>query len=104
MTVLIATEFGIRELENEELEAYLAAKTVSEAEALQQFTAEMRTYRNQLLMQCDWIELPSAVARESAESLATWATYRQALRDVTNQEGFPSSIVWPTKPGVINGN
>ena len=27
-----------------------------------------------------------------------WATYRQALRDIPAQEGFPYDIVWPTKP------
>lgn len=27
-----------------------------------------------------------------------WATYRQALRDIPDQEGFPYDIVWPTKP------
>ena len=99
MTILIANEFGTRELEGEELEAYLAAKAVSEVEALEQYAFQMRNYRNELLAQCDWTELPSAAARESAESLAAWAAYRQALRDVTNQEGFPSNIVWPTKPG-----
>jgi hypothetical protein len=98
MTILIATEFGTRELEGEELETYLAAKAVSEAEALQQLSAQMRIHRNELLMQCDWVELPSAATRESAESLAAWATYRQALRDVPDQEGFPATIDWPTKP------
>ena len=27
-----------------------------------------------------------------------WASYRQALRDITAQEGFPYSVIWPTKP------
>ena len=27
-----------------------------------------------------------------------WATYRQALRDITEQTGFPYSMIWPTKP------
>jgi hypothetical protein len=29
---------------------------------------------------------------------AEWATYRQALRDVTAQSGFPYEINWPVKP------
>jgi|688.fasta_scaffold1790439_2 hypothetical protein len=98
MTILIATEFGIRELEGEELDAYLAAKAVSEAEALQQLTTEMRNYRNELLMRCDWIELPSAAARLSAEKITSWLAYREALRDITTQAGFPSEIQWPTQP------
>jgi hypothetical protein len=27
-----------------------------------------------------------------------WRTYRQALLDVPQQDGFPTSITWPTKP------
>ena len=33
-----------------------------------------------------------------AETQALWATYRQALLDVPQQDGFPHSITWPTKP------
>ncbi len=33
-----------------------------------------------------------------ADTQATWATYRQALLDVPQQEGFPHDITWPTKP------
>ena len=29
---------------------------------------------------------------------AAWKTYRQALRDVPQQEGFPTNITWPTEP------
>lgn len=29
---------------------------------------------------------------------STFTTYRQALRDVTSQDGFPTSITWPVKP------
>jgi hypothetical protein len=29
---------------------------------------------------------------------AAMTTYRQALRDITDQEGFPYSVTWPTKP------
>lgn len=28
-----------------------------------------------------------------------WRQYRQALRDIPNQPGFPDSVVWPTEPG-----
>ena len=27
-----------------------------------------------------------------------WATYRQALRDIPSQAGFPLDVVWPEKP------
>ena len=29
---------------------------------------------------------------------ADWQTYRQALRDVPTQEGFPWSVTWPEQP------
>ena len=29
---------------------------------------------------------------------AAWATYRQGLRDVPEQAGFPEDINWPTTP------
>lgn len=34
----------------------------------------------------------------TAEKQAEWAAYRRALLDITAQSGFPSSVVWPTKP------
>jgi hypothetical protein len=33
-----------------------------------------------------------------ADRQAAWATYRQALLDVPQQDGFPNDIAWPTKP------
>ena len=96
--ILITDEFGTRELEGEELESYLAAKTISDAEALLQFAEQMRNYRNEILMRCDWTELPSSSLRLDAEALAAWTTYRQALRDIPSQTEFPLKITWPTQP------
>lgn len=51
-------------------------------------------HRSQLLAQSDWTQLPDVpIATKEA-----WATYRQALRDITEQPGFPLDIVWPTPP------
>lgn len=55
---------------------------------------ETRGKRDQLLKQCDWTQLPD-VPESTKEK---WAPYRQALRDITNQEGFPENITWPEKP------
>jgi hypothetical protein len=49
----------------------------------------IRAERNKLLADCDWTQLPDASADATA-----WATYRQALRDITTQAN-PFSIVWP---------
>ncbi|MBU1229235.1 MAG: phage tail assembly chaperone [Proteobacteria bacterium] len=44
---------------------------------------------------CDWTQLPDAPL--SAEGKAAWAAYRQALRDVPEQAGFPL-VEWPLAP------
>lgn len=54
---------------------------------------EVRQQRNALLSACDWTQLPDAPVLR-----ATWATYRQQLRDVTAQAGFPWEVVWPEQP------
>ena len=59
-----------------------------------QVAAEARMYRNQLLSESDWTQLPD-VPQALKDA---WATYRQALRDITAQSGFPTNIVYPTKP------
>ena len=52
-----------------------------------------REKRDNLLLSCDWTQVSDAQVNQEA-----WAVYRQALRDVTLQEGFPENITWPTKP------
>jgi len=54
---------------------------------------EVRQQRNQRLADCDWTQLPDAPVPP-----APWATYRQELRDVTAQAGFPWKVVWPEAP------
>jgi len=55
----------------------------------------VRSQRNALLSASDWTQLPDVpLATKEA-----WATYRQALRDVTLQAD-PFAIVWPVSPGV----
>lgn len=56
--------------------------------------AEIREHRNELLKECDWTVLSDSPLSGSNEN---WKTYRQELRDVTNQEN-PFNIVWPTQP------
>lgn len=58
-----------------------------------------RQERTQKLAVCDWTQL--ADADLSTELRAAWLTYRQALRDVTEQPNFPKVINWPKYPGQI---
>jgi len=52
----------------------------------------VRNKRDLLLSDTDWMALSDNTVTPA------WASYRQALRDVTAQEGFPFSVDWPAKP------
>lgn len=55
---------------------------------------QARAQRARLLLASDWTQLPDVpLATRDA-----WAVYRQALRDVPAQPGFPLEITWPTPP------
>ena len=50
----------------------------------------------QLLRESDWSmlsDVPMTVGNKAA-----WVAYRSALRTIREQDGFPNSIVWPSKP------
>jgi hypothetical protein len=53
----------------------------------------IRTQRNQKLAETDWTQVADAPVDKQA-----WATYRQVLRDVPTQTGFPWNTQWPNKP------
>lgn len=57
--------------------------------------------RDKLLSECDYYVLPDYPSTE--EGLVVVKAYRQALRDVPQQEDFPMAIIWPTKPSVLGG-
>lgn len=61
------------------------------AEILTQQEYTVRDQRNALLQQSDVYALADRITDD-------WTTYRQALRDIPAQSGFPSSVTWPTKP------
>jgi hypothetical protein len=52
--------------------------------------------RNQLLTESDWTQLPRSPL--TTEQQDAWAAYRQELRDIPQQAGFPLTVVWPTPP------
>tara|TARA_R110002020_G_scaffold154506_1_gene334357 strand:+ start:2755 stop:3036 length:282 start_codon:yes stop_codon:yes gene_type:complete len=53
---------------------------------------EVRSRRNSLLAETDYLALSDTTLSSDM------ATYRQALRDVTSQAGFPTDVSWPVKP------
>lgn len=59
-------------------------------------TALSRHHRNIELSRSDWSMLPDAPLTTAQKTM--WIDYRAALRDITQQPGFPDSIEWPTQP------
>ena len=56
---------------------------------------DIRRQRYTLLTACDWAMFSDAPTDKNA-----WTVYRQALRDISNQDGFPENIIWPTPPAL----
>ena len=66
--------------------AYKAQKDTEQAKSV-------RATRDAKLAECDWTQVADAPVDK-----AVWATYRQALRDITTQTGFPWTVTWPDAP------
>jgi len=76
------------------LDETLLAKSVKAIDDMK--AEEVRSQRTALLRTTDWMAIR---AFESGTAVPSdWATYRQALRDVPAQGGFPNTITWPTEP------
>lgn len=67
----------------------VSARTSHEAEAI-------RSQRDSKLKESDWTQMPDCPLSDASKSL--WAVYRQALRDITSQQGFPFDVVFPDEP------
>ena len=82
-------EDGVTVTKVSQEEAYTARKDAEAATAA-------RAERDKLIASCDWMAIK---AFEGGTTVSTeWATYRQALRDVPLQAGFPWTVEWPTQP------
>lgn len=83
----------------EEIERIIPG-VMSEAEAIEADTArlagEVRNERSRKLAESDWSTKPDVPM--SNERRNAWLVYRQALRDVPTQEGFPRAVAWPEPP------
>lgn len=64
------------------------------APTTEELASAARSKRNRLLAETDWTQ--AGDVPQATKDL--WAPYRQALREVPEQVGFPTDIVWPTKP------
>lgn len=73
---------------------WITASEWAATQAAQHRLVTIRAQRNQLLARTDWTQgkdIPDAVSSK-------WAIYRQQLRDITAQPGFPNTIEWPQQP------
>jgi hypothetical protein len=93
MTNYHATSEGNVPFTAEEEIAWAAEQAAWVASANDRKAAEVRVKRNTKLSETDWTQITDATTDKQA-----WATYRQALRDVTTQSGFPWTITWPDAP------
>ena len=79
------TEDGVTTTKAEHEAAYQARLDADKAKSI-------RSERDQKLKDTDWMGMSDVTMSDD------WATYRQALRDIPAQEGFPNTITWPTEP------
>lgn len=80
-------------------EAYNGEYTIEESPDPPMTAEEARAKRDRLLAETDWTQVLDAPI--SAECREAFRVYRQALRDITEQEGFPETIEWPAMPKVV---
>lgn len=69
-----------------------------QTEILAQQEHFVKNQRRILLVESDWTDTASAPARLGQQVYQNWQTYRQALRDITTQSGYPFNVIWPTPP------
>jgi hypothetical protein len=93
MTRFRATSDGNVPFTPEEEAEFNARELAWKEEHNSRLASEIRGQRDALLMSSDWTQINDAPVNK-----VVWAVYRQALRDITSQPGFPLNIVWPTKP------
>jgi len=69
--------------------AYKAMKDAEQAKSVRQS-------RDDKLKETDWVVIKNLESNANIPGI--WEVYRQALRDIPTQSGFPWTIVWPTQP------
>lgn len=85
-TFIDTVEDGVTTTALQHETAYKAQKDAEQAKSV-------RATRDAKLSECDWTQVADAPVDK-----AVWVTYRQALRDVTAQTGFPWTVEWPVAP------
>lgn len=81
---------GVVHTASEQYEAYCFGKDAEQGKAI-------RDDRNKRLADCDWTQLADSPLDADAKNV--WALYRETLRMVPEQTGFPWNVEWPPVPG-----
>jgi hypothetical protein len=91
----VAFADGVEQIEGKWYTKYSVADMDAEAIAVKdaEQAKSVRQQRGEKLKDSDWTQVADAPVDQAA-----WATYRQALRDITAQAGFPWTIDWPEQP------
>lgn len=86
---------GVQEIDGKWYTKYSVADMGDEAKTAKdtEQAKSVREDRTKRLSESDWTQVADAPVDKTV-----WATYRQELRDVPNQSGFPWEITWPTQP------
>jgi len=81
---------GVVHTASEQYEAYCFDKDAQQGQVV-------RDDRNKRLAECDWTQLADSPL--DADAKLAWALYRETLRTVPEQPGFPWNVEWPPVPG-----
>jgi hypothetical protein len=86
---------GVQQIEGKWYTKYSVADMDDDAKAAKdtEQAKSIRSQRTDKLKDSDWTQVADAPVNKAA-----WATYRQALRDITAQPGFPWDTQWPDAP------
>jgi hypothetical protein len=102
--ITIEDGFGVKDADGNQIQLDQALVDAAAIEvAAEQALKALRTRRNQLLAETDWVTLKAI--DDSNDGLGiqlpqVWMDYRQALRDLPANTSDPANVVWPTKPEV----
>ena len=89
---------GVEQIDGQWFTKYSVADMDDEAKAAKDVeqAKSVRQSRDEKLKETDWMVIRSL--ETSVALAAEWATYRQALRDISAQAGFPWEVTWPDAP------
>lgn len=93
-----ATKQSTQQAENQEyIQALVKERYNVRANVLEKRN-RLLAMRYEALSSSDWTQLPDVQATMPDEDKRLWKEFRQALRDITKQPGWPDNVEWPKRP------